>query len=388
MSVYLDHAATTTLRPHAAQAWLETAQYTANASSTHRSGQHQRRILEEAREKIAAHLDCEPIEVIFTSGGTESINLALTGLSNSTAPIIVMPDGEHRATIDTVAALAARGATVRQVPLTPSGAIDTAAFSRALPDATVATAVIANNEVGTINDAAVLSAAAAEHGVPLHFDAVGAVGVVPLSFRALRGDAAAATGLVAMSIAGHKLGAPVGTGALVAARTAKISALMHGGGQQRGLRPGTSDVAGAVALSVALDEAMREQEAEGARLRSLRDELIAGVMRAVPSARLLGDAHERLPGNAHFLFPDAPSESLLFLLDLADISASAGSACQAGVAEPSHVVTAMGYSDAQARSVVRFTLGHTSTRGDVEALVAAIGPAYSQASGALRRQQT
>lgn len=385
MRTYLDHAATTPLRPVAREAWLAATDVVGNASSTHGAGQDARRLLEDSRESIAAILGCDPIEVVLTSGGTESINTALRGLWDSRpadADAVVLPDGEHHATMDTVAALAATGAAVRPVPLSENGRIEPDAFAAALPRAALATALVANNEVGTINDAAGLSAAAAVAGVPLHLDAVAALGHVTLSFRELRADAAAGAGLVAMSLAGHKIGAPVGVGALIVARTAKMSPLLHGGAQQRGLRAGTQDVPGAAALAAALVEAETERETESARLSALRDRLIDGIRSAVPSARLLGDPVDRLPGNAHFLFPGAVGESLLFLLDVAGVAASTGSACQAGVAEPSHVVMAMGGSEQDARSVLRFTLGRTSTDADVEAVLGAIADAYSRASGA------
>ncbi|WP_295010954.1 cysteine desulfurase family protein [uncultured Microbacterium sp.] len=392
---YLDHAATTDLRPEAAEEWLRVAGETGNASSTHAAGQRARRILEESRERIAGVLDAEPIEIVLTSGGTESVNLALQGLwraRDAGRERIVLPDGEHHATLDTVAALAASGAGVRPVPIDPTGRIPVAAFADALSGgdgsrpgaAALATALVANNEVGTLNDAPALSQAAAAAGVPLHLDAVAALGHVPVSFRTWRGAANPGSGLVALSVAGHKIGAPVGTGALVVARSARLAALLHGGAQQRGLRAGTQDVAGAAALAVAAERAEAERAVEAARLASLRDALVAGIRAQVPDAALLGDPDPagRLPGNAHLLFPGAPSESLLFLLDVAGISASAGSACQAGVAEPSHVVQALGRSEQEARSVIRFSLGRTSSPADVDAVVAVIGDAYRRASGA------
>lgn len=391
MPVYIDHAATTPLRPEARDAWLRAGEAVGNASSTHRAGQGARRVLEESRERIAAALDCEPVEVVLTSGGTESINLALKGLWASRADgtdAIVQPDAEHHATMDTVAALAAAGARVAAVPVDALGRIRKKAFAATVGESGVAlaTALIANNEVGTVNDAPALCVAAAEAGIPLHLDAVAAFGHLPVSFRALRGDAPAGAGLVALSISGHKFGAPVGTGALVVARSARLSALQHGGGQQRGLRAGTQDVAGAAALAVAAELAVAELDAEAARLRGLRDALVAGIRTRVPQAVLLGDPDEsspgRLAGNAHLLFPGAPSESMLFLLDQAGISASAGSACQAGVAEASHVVQAMGRTEAEARSVLRLTLGRTSTREDVDAVLAVIAGVYARASGA------
>lgn len=384
MQHYLDHAATTPLRPEAREAWLEASEMVGNASSTHGAGQDARRLLEEARERSAAVLDCDPIEVVFTSGGTESINLALQGLWQARpaeSDAIVMPDAEHHATMDTVEALVAAGAVLRAVPVYRSAAIDVDEFTAQLPGAALATALVANNEAGTINDAAMLASSTAQALVPLHLDAVAALGHLPLSFRTLRGDAPDSVGLVAMSVAGHKIGAPVGVGALVVGRTARLSALLRGGAQQRGLRAGTQDVAGAAAFAAALELAESERETETARLATMRDRLIDGILARVPQAELLGDGSRRLPGNAHILFPGAVGESLLFLLDMAGIAASTGSACQAGVAEPSHVVMAMGRSEQDARSALRFTLGRTSTDADVDAVLASIGEAYLRASG-------
>ena len=385
MRHYLDHAATTPLRPEAREAWLTATDTVGNASSTHGAGQDARRLLEESRERIAAVLDSDPIEIVLTSGGTESINLALQGLWRARAEgttAIVMPDAEHHATMDTVAALLDEGAELRRVLVTAEARIDPDRFAAELPGAALATALVANNEAGTINDAAALARAAAAAGVPLHLDAVAALGHVPLSFRALRGDAGDGAGLVAMSLAGHKIGAPVGVGVLVAGRTARVTPLLRGGAQQRGLRAGTQDVAGAAAFAVALELAESEREMEAARLSALRDRLIHGILAVVPSAELLGDPVERLPGNAHVLFPGAVGESLLFLLDVAGVAASTGSACQAGVAEPSHVVMAMGRTEREARSVLRFSLGRTSVDSDVDAVLAAIADAYTRASGA------
>ncbi|MGF6821211.1 cysteine desulfurase [Microbacterium sp. ZKA21] len=384
MRHYLDHAATTPLRPDVRDAWLQATMVTGNAASTHGAGQDARRLLEESRERIAAVLGSDPIEVVLTSGGTESINTALRGLWASRpqgTDAIVLPDAEHHATVDTTAALVREGANVREVRVTDQARIDPDMFASALPGAALATALVANNEAGTINDVGALSQAAGTAMVPLHLDAVAALGHVPLSFRGLRGDAPAGAGLVAMSIAGHKIGAPVGVGALVVARTARMSALLHGGAQQRGLRAGTQDVAGAAALALALERAEAERETESARLAALRDRLVGGILQRVPQAVLLGDRAERLPGNAHILFPGAVGESLLFLLDVAGIAASTGSACQAGVAEPSHVVMAMGRSEQDARSVLRFSLGRTSSDDDVDAVLAVIADVFARASG-------
>ena len=385
MRHYFDHAATTPLRPEARDAWLKASVIIGNASSTHGAGQDARRVLEESRERVAAVLGADPIEVVLTSGGTESINLALQGLWHSRRPgttAVVVPDGEHHATMDTVAALVADGAEVRTVPVSAHARIDEDRFAAALPGAAFATALVANNETGTINGAPALAAATADAGVPLHLDAVAALGHLPLSFRDLRGRADDGVGLVALSVAGHKVGAPVGVGALVVARSARLTPLLRGGGQQRGLRAGTQDVPGAAALATALELAERERAAESVRVGGLRDRLVEGIRARVPAAELLGDPDHRLPGTAHLLFPGAVGESLLFLLDVAGVSASTGSACQAGVAGPSHVVMAMGRSEADARSVLRFSLGRTSTDADVDAVLAVIGDAYARASGA------
>lgn len=385
MRHYLDHAATTPLRAEARDAWLAASETVGNASSTHGAGQEARRLLEDSRERVATVLDCDPIEIVFTSGGTESINLALQGLWHArpaTTSAIVMPDAEHHATMDTVAALVDEGAELRRVAVTADARIDPTQFATQLPGAALATALVANNEAGTINDAASLAEAAGRAGVPLHLDAVAALGHVPLSFRSIRGEADGGVGLVAMSLAGHKIGAPVGVGALVTARTARVTALLPGGAQQRGLRAGTQDVAGTAAFATALELAENERGAEAARLSALRDRLVTGIRAAVPNAELLGDPTARLPGNAHILVPGAVGESLLFLLDVAGVAASTGSACQAGVAEPSHVVMAMGRGERDARSVLRFSLGRTSSDADVDAVLGAIADAYARASGA------
>ena len=382
MSVYLDHAATSPLRPEARDAWLAASDVVGNASSIHAGGQAARRLLEQSREDLAGVLGCEPIEVVFTSGGTESVNLALKGLwwgRPEGTDAVVLPDGEHHATLDTVEWLAAHeGARVEAVRIDRVGRIPVDAFAAALPGGALATALVANNEIGTVNDAAALAAAALDAGVPLHLDAVAALGHVPVSFSAWRGTSA-------LSVSAHKIGGPVGVGALVVARAAHPVALLHGGGQQRGLRSGTQDVPGAAAFAAAAVAAERERLAEGERLSALRARLVAGVQAAIPEVELLGDPVDRLPGNAHLLFRGASGETLLFLLDQAGISVSTGSACQAGVAEASHVVLAMGRSAAEARSVLRLTLGRTSTTADVDAVVAALPGAYARAVASASR---
>lgn len=386
MHVYLDHAASSPLRPEARDAWLAAAEVGANASSIHGGGQAARRVLEDARERLAATLDCDPIEVVFTSGGTEAVNLAVKGLWAARAPrtdAVVLPDGEHHATLDSVAALVdTEGATVRPVALDPSGAIAPERFAAELGGAALATALVANNEVGTVSDAAALAAAASHHGVPLHLDAVAAFGHVPVRFGAWRADADGSAGLVALSVSAHKVGGPVGVGALVVSRTAALRAQVHGGGQQRGLRAGTQDVAGAAAFAAAAEATLAEMEAEADRIAGLRDRLAAGILSSIPAAEVLGaDAH-RLPGTLHVLFDGARGETMLFLLDQRGVSVSTGSACQAGVPEPSHVVRALGRDDDAARSVLRLSLGRTTTEADVETALAALPWAVERARAA------
>jgi cysteine desulfurase len=389
MTVYLDHAAGTPLRDEARDAWIAAAAVGANASSIHAGGQAARRMLEDARERLAAVVGSDPVEVVFTSGGTESVNTAVKGLwrtRRAGSDAIVLPDGEHHATMDAAAAVAAtEGAVLRPVRLDAQGRIDPVAFGAAASGAALATALVANNEIGTLQDAGALAARSAAAGVPLHLDAVSAFGHVPVRFAAWRGDAEPGTGLVALSLSAHKIGGPVGVGALVIARSARIAPLLHGGGQQRALRAGTQDVAGAQAFAVAAELAAGERESEAARLGALAAELWRGIRAVVPTAQLLGDPVERVPGNVHVLFPAAAGETLLFLLDQAGVAVSTGSACQAGVPEPSHVVLALGRDEREARSVLRFTLGRTSSPADVAAVLAALPDAHARASAAAAR---
>jgi cysteine desulfurase len=389
MQVYLDHAATTPLRAEARDAWVAAQTVVGNASSIHGGGQAARRLLEESRERLAAVLGCDAVEVVFTSGGTESVNLAVKGLWWARAEgtdAVVLPDGEHHASLDAVEWLRVHErAPVRAVALDAGGRIRGDDFAAAVEGAAVATALVANNEIGTVQDASALAASAASAGVPLHLDAVSALGHVAVDFSRWRGGATGRGGLVALSVSAHKVGGPVGVGALVIARAAALTPLLHGGGQQRGLRSGTQDVAGAAAFAVAAELGEAERQAEAIRLAGLRDALARSILDRVPGAEVLGDATERLPGNLHVLFPDAAGETLLFLLDQQGIAVSTGSACQAGVPEPSHVVLALGRTEREARSVLRFSLGRTTGADDVAALAAALPEAHARAAAARAR---
>lgn len=394
MPVYLDHSATSPLRPEAATAWVEAASSIGNSSSIHSHGQAARRTLEEARETVAATLGVDGIEVVFVSGGTEAINLAIKGLywsrnAGGDRPVVVVARGEHHATIDAVEWLVAHeGAEAAWVDLLGDGSVDLEHLDRVLADhagrVALVTVIVANNEVGTIQPLAELAARAVAASVPLHLDAVAAYGHVPLDLGALRASAGATgpVGPVAVSVSAHKIGGPQGIGALALHRSATVEPLQHGGGQQRRLRSGTEDVASAAAFARAAELAIAESPGEGLRLRALRDRLVDGVLATVPSVTVNGAALEgagRLPGNAHFAFEGCQGDSILFVLDMAGISVSTGSACQAGVPEPSHVLLAMGRSETEARSALRVTLGRTSSDEDVDAFLAAIPAAIATA---------
>ena len=386
-AVYLDHAATTPMVPAAIRAMTAHLQEVGNASSLHASGRRARRVVEESRETIAHALDCRPGEVVFTSGGTEADNLALKGVfwarraADPRRTRILTTAVEHHAVLDPVHWLAEReGAEVELLPVDRCGRLDPDALRAAVerdPDTVALVSVMwANNEVGTLQPIAEAVGLVAEHGIPVHTDAVQAVGAVPVGF--------AASGVDALTLTGHKVGGPYGVGALVARRELRVEALLHGGGQERDIRSGTIDPPAIAGFAAAVERAVAQQGAYAARVAALRDRLVRGVLAVVPDAVLNGAEVDpvgvhRLPGNAHFGFPGCEGDSLLMLLDARGIECSTGSACSAGVPQPSHVLLAMGQSDQAARSSLRFSLGHTTSEADVDALVEAIAPCVERA---------
>lgn len=394
--VYLDHAATTPMRPEAIEALTAALAVVGNPSSIHSAGQQAKRLLEESRERIAATLGADGIEVILTGSGTEAVNLAIKGLwwrrrAEGARPRILLPAGEHHATLDTVEWLAAHeGAIVDEVPLDDDGRLRLdvleAELARDAASVALVTMLWANNEVGTIQPVEEVARLTARAGVPLHVDAIAAYGQLPIDVHALRRatDAPRGAGLVALSVSAHKIGGPAGIGALVLDRSAAVEPLIHGGGQQRRVRSGTQDVAAAASFAAAAVAVHERLHDDARRMSALRDRLIAGALAAVPDARLSGDPDPagRLPGNVHLSFPGCEGDSLLFLLDAAGVVVSTGSACQAGVPEPSHVLMAMGRSESDARGALRVTLGHGSTDDDVDAFLAALPGAYAQAAKA------
>jgi cysteine desulfurase len=384
-TVYLDHAATTPMHPAAIEAMTAVLATVGNASSLHGTGRVARRRMEEARESQAHLLGARPSEVIFTAGGTESDNLAVKGIywarrdADERRRRIVTTPVEHHAVLDSVQWLAEHeGAEIAWLPVGDDGSVAPAALREALQancdagDVALVSIMWANNEVGTIMPITELATIAAEFDVPMHSDAIQAVGQIPVDF--------AASGLSAMSVAAHKFGGPTGVGALLLRRDTSCVPLLHGGGQERDVRSGTPDVAGAVAMAAAGKVAIESLAANSARVQALRDRLIDGVLSTIDDAYLNGATGDaRLPGNTHFTFRGCEGDSLLMLLDAKGVECSTGSACTAGVAQPSHVLLAMGADPASARGSLRLSLGHTSTEPDVDAALAVLPTAVERA---------
>lgn len=385
---YLDHAATTPMLPAAMAALTKELGEVGNPSSLHAAGRRARRVVEEAREAIADAFGARPSEVVFTAGGTESDNLAVKGLywsrqRDRQRRRILASSIEHHAVLDPVQWLDEyQGAEVVWLGVDSVGRVDPQQIqdeiARDPESVALVTVMWANNEVGTVQPIAECAAVASQFGVPIHSDGVQAAGHLPFDFSA--------SGLDAVTISGHKLGGPMGVGALLLGRSVSPTPLVHGGGQERDVRSGTLDTPAIAGFAAAATEGLDTRQAREATVAALRDELLAGVLERVPDARLNGDAQldssHRLPGNAHLSFPGCEGDSLLMLLDARGVHCSTGSACSAGVAEPSHVLLAMGSSPAEARSSLRFSLGHTSTRADVDELLAAIGPVVERARAA------
>jgi len=394
VTAYLDHAATTPMLPAAIEAMTEELHHTGNPSSLHTSGRAARRTVEEAREHLAVALGARPSEVIFTASGTEADNLAIKGLfwARRTVDLdrrrILVSAVEHHAVLDPAFWMAAHaGAEIVLLPVDGHGRLDLEALRAELAASGDQVALIsvmaANNEVGAVQPIADVVAAARPYGIPVHCDAVQAVGQLPVGFTA--------SGLHAMSMSGHKVGGPVGVGALLARRDLELTPLVHGGGQERGVRSGTVNTAAIRAFSVAVVDAIAHQGETARRLAALRDDLVARVRAAVPWAVLTGpdiavvpgaSSPARLPANAHFVFPGCEGDSLLYLLDSHGVECSTGSACQAGVPQPSHVLLAMGLAEDDARGALRFSLGRSTTRADVDALVEVLAEVAERARAA------
>jgi cysteine desulfurase len=383
---YLDHAATTPMLPEAIEAMTAHLGLLGNPSSLHRSGRAARRVVEEAREAMAQALGARPSEVVFAGGGTEADNLAIKGLywsrraEDDRRRRVLVSAVEHHAVLDSAQWLGEHeGAEIELLPVDRLGRVHPESLREALErephSAALVSVMWANNEVGTVQPIAELAEVARMYGVPIHSDAVQAIGQLPVDF--------AAAGLDAMTVTGHKIGGPIGVGVLLLGHDLTPVPVLHGGGQERDIRSGTLDTPAIAALAVAAELAVKRQPEHAERLIGLREDLIHRVVEVVPEAVLNGDPgrdlEARLPGNAHLSFPGCEGDALLMLLDARGIECSTGSACSAGIAQPSHVLLATGQAEERARGSLRFSLGHTSTQADVDALVDAIAAVVERA---------
>lgn len=371
--------------PLARERWLEVSSLVGNPSSLHDSGRRTRRIIEEARESIAADLVTRPSAVIFTGGGTEADNLAVKGLfwkgQEQGKSGIIASAIEHHAVLDPVTWLGQhQGAKVQWIGVDRVGRINLDEVETALAsqDIAVATVMWANNEVGTVQPVGALAALCRSYDVPFHADAVQVLGQLPMNLTQL--------GAAAVTITAHKIGGPFGVGALILDPDIKAMPVLHGGGHEREIRSGTLDAAGIAAFAVAVRSAVLHQEEFAQRVKALRNDLVARVLANVPAARLNGEndleGDQRLPANAHFTFDDCEGDALLMLLDAAGVDCSTGSACTAGIPEPSHVLLAMGAQPQASRGSLRFSLGSDSTSADVDHLIEVLPGAVQRASRA------
>lgn len=385
MRIYLDHAATSPLLPSVKDVYLQHLEQMGNPSSIHSLGQSARQVLEDARELVAAGVGCHRSEVIFTSGGTEADNLAVKGIywqrnsGTDARPVIISAATEHHAVLEPLEWLeAAQGAEVLWVPVNAQGQLDIQWLRSTVAQRHKEIALIslmwANNEIGVVSPIKDITSIASEFQIPVHSDAVAAFGHIPTNFEQ--------SGLAAMSISGHKLGAPVGIGALIVSRSTKITEVIHGGGQERGIRSGTLSAPLAVALAEAVRLASTNLPANAAHMDELVEYLRNAVEELIPEAIFTRGEAPGLPGNAHFMFPGCAGDSLLFLLDSQGVAVSTGSACRAGVADPSHVVIATGRSEHEARSCLRVSMSAETTRADVDAFLQALPSAYAAAKKA------
>ncbi|MDP2013036.1 MAG: cysteine desulfurase family protein [Actinomycetota bacterium] len=356
-----------------------------NPSSLHDSGRRVRRIVEEARESIAADLYTRPSAVIFTSGGTEADNLAVKGLFWMGEAVgrsgVISSAIEHHAVLDPVAWLAQHeSAKVMWAPVDALGRVELGPIedSLAAGDIALCTVMWANNEVGTVQPVYELAAMCKSYGVPFHTDAVQVLGQLHMDVSEL--------GATAVTISGHKVGGPFGVGALILDPDVKPIPVMHGGGHEREIRSGTLDAAGISAFAVAVHESVMNQVNFASRVRVVRNELVRRVLEAVPGAHLNGDpdlhGNGRLPANAHFTFDGCEGDALLLLLDAAGVDCSTGSACTAGIPEPSHVLLAMGAQAQASRGSLRFSLGRETTTADIDRLLGVLPGAVERATRA------
>ena len=370
MRVYLDYNATAPPAPDVVDAVTQVVRdHVGNPSSVHAFGQRAKALVDDARQEVAALIDADPTEVVFTAGGTEADNLALRGAAEALEAgprrRLVTSGLEHEAVLNTVKALERRGWQVTRLSTSESGIVDPGALRQAIGSDTALVSIMhANNEVGTIQPVAELAAIAREHGAVFHTDAVQSVGKIPVSVREL--------GVDLLALSGHKFGGPLGAGALYIRRGVRLLPYLTGGRQERNRRAGTENVPAIAGLGVAAAVARKKLASEGPRLRQLRDRLESDILRLVPGTAVNGDRTARVPNTTNIGFDGIEAESLLIALDLEGIAVSTGSACSSGSLEPSHVLRAMGHSTARARNSLRFSLGAGTTDADLEAVIAVL----------------
>jgi len=385
--VYFDNAATTPINGVALQAFIDQSRELGNPSSLHGYGRAVRKSLEEAREKIASLIGCEASEVIFTGSGTEANNLAMKGIywqrrsEDQKRRVVIISAFEHHAVLDPASWLAQEeGAELIIVPVSKDGYINLDFLKSAIANRSDEIALIsiihANNEVGTIQPIAEIVKLADTYKIPVHSDAVQSFGKLPFSFSEL--------GLFAMTISAHKVGGPVGVGALILKRGVEIMPLLHGGGQERDIRSGTFNAAAIVSFATAAQAALRNLEKNSLYVSGLREALRETIKSDVPDAIFNTGSGETLPGILNVRFPNTESDSLLLLFDSEGIACSTGSACSAGVQQPSHVLLAMGLSEREARSSLRFSLGIENSRADIDYFHTCIKRVIERARAAYR----
>ena len=380
-AAYLDNAATTAMLPEALEVMLSEASQVGNASSLHGAGRRARRVVEESREKIAAALGAKPQEIIFTASGTEANNLAVKGLYWNSAPeksAIFSTPIEHHAILDPLEWLEREEqVTLHLAEVDGDGTTQVVSAIDLLRERqneiSFATVMHSNNEVGALQPVSEIAAAARELKIPIHTDAVQSFGKVLLNFSTL--------GVDAMTISGHKIGGPLGVAALVARKDLELTPLLHGGGQERDVRSGTLHTPAIAAFATAAEISQQRLESNASRIRNLRERLIQGVTSAVDDVRLNGGSNT-LPGIVHFTFAGAEGDALLLLLDAQGVQCSTGSACSAGIAQPSHVLIAMGFAPKVARSSIRFSIGTTTSEQEIDKAISVINDVVTRARAA------
>ena len=380
-SAYLDNAATTAMLPEALEVMYRESGSVGNASSLHGAGRRARRVVEESREKLAAAVGAKPQEIIFTASGTEANNLAVKGLywrAGASKRAIVSTPIEHHAILDPLEWLEREhSVTLHMAEVDTHGTTKVDSIAQSLSEyqkeISFVTVMHSNNEVGALQPVAEIAAISREYEIPIHTDAVQSIGKVPLDFGKL--------GVSALTISGHKIGGPLGVAALVAKKDLELTPLLHGGGQERDVRSGTLHTPAIAAFATAAELSQQRLQINADRIRSMRERLINGVTAAVDDVRING-GENTLPGIAHFTFAGAEGDALLLLLDAQGVQCSTGSACSAGIAQPSHVLIAMGMAPKIARSSIRFSIGTTTSEKDIDKAISVISEVVSRARAA------